>query len=446
MKLPKEYLNKIEKLLKNDYQKYLDSFNNDNYHGLRVNTLKISVEDFLKISPFELIRIPWIANGFYYDSNLYKPGTHIYYSLGLYYLQEPSAMTPACYLPIDKGDFVLDLCAAPGGKTTELASKLANTGMLISNDISNSRAKTLLKNIELAGIKNAIVMSEDSNKLIKYYDNYFDKILLDAPCSGEGMFRKDPKMVDSWLKNGPYYYNKIQVELIEHAYKMLKPGGLLMYSTCTFDTLENEEVINSLINKYDDIKAIPINQYQGFSHSDIIPEAIRIWPHLMNGEGHFLCLLKKDGDKITNANSSLGNIKLSDITNNFLKLLDNSYHDNLLLKNDYLYNMPKYLVNTDKLRLLRNGLLLGKLKNGRIEPSQALACALNKNDYKQTINLNTDDIRVNKYLKGETITINDLINKEAKGYVLVLVDNKALGFGKVENQVLKNKYASGWIR
>ena len=198
MNLPIKFEEKMKDLLQEEYEEYIKCYDEPRLYGLRVNTRKISVEEFLKISPFELKPIPWIENGFYYDGDHVQPSKHPYYFAGLYYLQEPSAMTPANRLPINPGDKVFDVCAAPGGKATELGAKLDGTGVLVVNDISNSRAKGLLKNIELFGIGNVLVLSEEPGKIEEYFEEYFDKILIDAPCSGEGMFRKDKR----WSRHG----------------------------------------------------------------------------------------------------------------------------------------------------------------------------------------------------------------------------------------------------
>ena len=212
MDLPKKFCDEMKRILGEEYPAYLASMEDTRKYGLRVNTAKISVEDFLKISPFELTPIPYVDNGFYYDPEV-APAKHPYYFAGLYYLQDPSAMTPASRLPVEEGDVVLDLCAAPGGKATELAAKLHGTGLLIANDISSKRAKALLKNIELFGVENSFIVTEYPQKLQEYFTGFFDKILIDAPCSGEGMFRKEPSMVKAWEQNGPEFYAKLQEEI-----------------------------------------------------------------------------------------------------------------------------------------------------------------------------------------------------------------------------------------
>ena len=272
--LPQNYLDAMKELLKEDYEDYLASFEEKRLYGLRINTLKISVEDFLKISPFELEPIPWIENGFYFHEED-KPAKHPYYFAGLYYIQEPSAMTPANVLPVEDGDVVFDMCAAPGGKSTELGAKLDRTGLLITNDISNSRAKALLKNVEVFGIPNLCVLSEDPKKIADRFTGFFDKVLIDAPCSGEGMFRKDNKLIKSWEKNGPEFYSKIQRDIVLSGADMLKPGGKMLYSTCTFSKLEDEETIRHLLRERPEMHLIPIPSYEGFCPVSLKMKKIR---------------------------------------------------------------------------------------------------------------------------------------------------------------------------
>ena len=243
--LPRKFEEEMKELLKEEYDKYLASFEEKPMSSIRINEEK--VKDFLKISPFELEKIPFIHNGYYTsDPNI---GKHPYYDAGLYYIQEASAMTPAENLPIEEGDYVLDLCAAPGGKSTELLSKLHGTGLLVANDISSSRCYALAKNIQRMGFDNFFVTSHDAKDLSKFFPNFFDKILVDSPCSGEGMFRKDRSLITSWEEKDSSYYPPLQKEILKSALKMLKPGGKLLYSTCTFAKKENEEVIQEVLDE-----------------------------------------------------------------------------------------------------------------------------------------------------------------------------------------------------
>lgn len=446
----------MKSLLGEEFDAYLESFNDKRIYGLRVNNLKISTEDFLKIAPFLLTPVPWIANGFFYEEEV-KPAKHPYYFAGLYYLQEPSAMTPANLLPVEEGDYVLDLCAAPGGKSTELAAKLSGTGLLISNDVSASRAKALLKNIELFGAKNVMITSEASSKLRAVYEQFFDKILIDAPCSGEGMFRKDSKLIKAWEKNGPEVYGAIQREIILDGADMLKPGGYMMYSTCTFSKYEDEETIAYLLEKRPEMEVVKVSDcYEGFCHGfDGMEESIRIFPHKMKGEGHFLTLLHKKGGLEKREGSGTGSgLTLSDRNKteklqgelaDFLKLVSMPTEPSRIrMAGERAYLLPEGLDEYNKLHILRAGLLLGEIKKNRFEPSQALAMALKKEEFQRVIDLSRDDINVIKYLKGETLEIEETYAADNQGWNLICVDGFPLGWGKLTGTTLKNKYHAGW--
>ena len=304
--LPEKFLSRMESMLGKEFPAFLQSYDFPRKFGLRVNTNKISVEEFLEISPFHLEPIPWIDNGFFYDEND-RPSRHPYYFAGLYYLQEPSAMTPANRFSVNPGEYVLDLCAAPGGKATELGAKLQGNGFLVANDISNSRAKALLRNLELFGIKNSMVTNETPAKLAKYFPEFFDKILVDAPCSGEGMFRKDPDVAKTWDETRPEFFGKLQREIVTQAISMLKPGGELLYSTCTFSPIENEGLISFILENFPEIELLTLDDYEGFTkgcpdwgNKDTrLKKCIRIFPHHMEGEGHFLALMKKNGCSVS---------------------------------------------------------------------------------------------------------------------------------------------------
>lgn len=456
MKLPEQFENKMKDILKDEFPAYIACYDEPRYYGLRVNTNKISVEEFKKICPFEIRQIPWIENGFYYDGDHVVPSKHPYYFAGLYYLQEPSAMTPANRLPVEPGDRVLDVCAAPGGKATELGAKLDGTGVLVCNDISNSRAKGLLKNIEVFGIGNVLVLSEEPGKLESYFPEYFDKILIDAPCSGEGMFRKDKKMVKAWEEHGPEFFANIQKSIILQAARMLKPGGMMLYSTCTFDGRENEGMIEHLIETYPEFEILDMTPYEGFcpgkpeltkSGKEEFTKTVRIFPHRMQGEGHFLALLRKGNTEAIQEKkvSKSGLKKLPDDLAAFLK--DISWEidaSRLDIHGERVYYMPDDIPDVKGIRFLRTGLLLGELKKNRFEPSQALAMCLKKDEYQKIINLSVEDDRVRRYLKGETLEVDDLVKSKDKGWYLLCVDGYPLGFGKLGNGMLKNKYLPGW--
>ena len=456
MNLPDTFKEKMEQLLQDEYPAYLACFEEKRYYGLRVNISKISAEEFLRISPWKLTPIPWIENGFYYDGETDQPAKHPYYFAGLFYLQEPSAMTPANRLPIEEGDRVLDICAAPGGKATELAAKLNRSGVLAANDISSSRAKGLLKNLELAGAGNVLVFSEEPGKLTEYFPEYFDKILIDAPCSGEGMFRKDKKMVKAWEEHGPEFFCKIQKNIILKAAEMLRPGGMMLYSTCTFDKRENEEVILHLLQNHPEFSLCDMKPYEGFAegfiHTDIgenenLRKTVRIFPHRMQGEGHYLALLQKGerNQTETKQKSARKIKKLPEELDAFLKNLAwKPDPERLEIHGERVYYMPEALPDIRGIRFLRTGLLMGEAKKNRFEPSQALAMYLRKSEYKNILSLSAEDDRVIRYLKGETLETSDLLPSKAKGWYLVCVDGYPLGWGKAAGGMLKNKYLPGW--
>lgn len=455
LNLPIAFEEKMRHLLGEEFDAYMKCYEEPRYYGLRVNTQKISVEEFVKICPFEITPIPWIENGFYYDGEQISPAKHPYYFAGLYYLQEPSAMTPANRLPVEPGERVLDVCAAPGGKATELGAKLKGQGVLVANDISSSRAKGLLKNLEVFGIGNMLVLSEEPGKLEEYFPEYFDKILIDAPCSGEGMFRKDKKMVKAWEEHGPAFFAKLQRSIITQAARMLRSGGMMLYSTCTFDAEENEGTIEYLLEQYPEFEILEMKPYEGFAsgrpemmkQSDPnMEKTVRIFPHKMKGEGHFLALLRKGEASGQKTNFSSKGVKKipEELAEFFTDISWELEPERLDIHGERVYYMPKNLPDLKGIRFLRSGLLLGELKKKRFEPSQALAMNLRKEEYQKTLSFSVEDERIQRYLKGETIEVDDLVSSKAKGWYLVCVDGFPLGWGKLAGGTLKNKYLPGW--
>lgn len=464
MRLPEEFAGKMQRILKDEYKDYLSCYEEPRYYGLRVNTSKISTEEFERICPFDIAPVPWIQNGYYYDGGTEAPSKHPYYFAGLYYLQEPSAMTPADRLPVEPGDKVLDLCAAPGGKATELGAKLGGLGLLAANDISNSRAKGLLKNIEVFGIGNMLVLNEEPGKLRTYFSEYFDKILIDAPCSGEGMFRKDRKMIKAWEEHGPDYFSSIQKNIILQAAEMLKPGGQMLYSTCTFDERENEQIIEYLLQERPEFEIEEIESYEGFcpgkpelsdTNLSELKKTVRIFPHRMKGEGHYLALVRK-GNRDEDKNKSGGLPRrrqsssgawrgIPEELEEFLGDVQKEFEPfRFEIRGGRVYYMPDGLPDVRGIRFLRTGLLLGELKKNRFEPSQAFAMSLKKEEYRRTIDFSAEDERITRYLKGETLEVTDQVQPSDKGWYLVCVDSFPLGWGKLSCGTLKNKYLPGW--
>lgn len=480
-RLPKDYCESMKMLLGEEYAEYIDSFSESSHTALRVNTGKLSLEKWEEINPFVTNKVSWTEKGFYYDVKVENPAKHPYYYAGLYYIQEPSAMIPASILPIATGDKVLDLCAAPGGKATELGAKLGQTGILVANDISVSRAMALAKNLQFAGITNAVVTAEHPKKLSENFPLFFDKILIDAPCSGEGMFRREPRMIKDWMEKGPEYYAVIQKEILSYAYEMLKPGGMLVYSTCTFSVKEDEEVIQWLLEQYEDMKICPVERKAGFSKGrpDLLENGnkelencIRIFPHKAKGEGHFAVLLEKTGElqkadnlqnlsdyrqndrqgsrkernkkgKSYNKRGQDSNLGKTGDLNVFLAELPLSQKDTL---RNFSFEKEKVkweifgLPKLHSIRVIYSGLAVCDLKQ-KIIPAPQLALTLSKDDYVQSIDLKVSDERVIRYLKGETLQAEE----KYKGNILVCVDGYGLGWCQGNGQgTLKNKYYSGW--
>lgn len=457
MVLPEKFKEKMKNMLGDEFENFLASYDDTRLYGMRVNTSKISCDEFEKIVPFEVTKIPWIPNGYYYKGNV-QPSKHPYYHAGLYYLQEPSAMTPASRLDVKPGEAVLDLCAAPGGKATELGVRLGGSGVLVANDISSSRAKALLKNIELFGIRNPFIVNETPERLASCFSGFFDKILMDAPCSGEGMFRKEPTVMKNYEINGVDFYAKLQREIILPAAEMLKPGGKLLYSTCTFSPEEDEQSIDFLLKNCADMKLIPIEGYEGFdsghpewaSGNEELKKCVRIWPHRMSGEGHFLALLQKDGELICDELVSAPCKKNKSVNKElecFFMFAEKLRWDiderRLELQGKRLFYMPEKLGTLKGMRFLRNGLYLGDCFNKRFEPSQALAMAIGRDEYEDMISFKSTDLRIIKYIKGETIRLEE--NETGNnGWILMCVDGFPLGWAKLNNGQVKNKYYSGW--
>jgi NOL1/NOP2/sun family putative RNA methylase len=453
--LPIAFTEKMREILGEEYGAFLASYEEPRNFGLRVNTGKLTTEEFCQMAPFHLTRIPWVKNGFYYEEQD-APSRHPFYHAGLYYLQEPSAMTPASRLPVEPGDKVLDLCAAPGGKATELGAKLKGEGLLVANDISASRARALLKNVEVFGIPNSFLINEVPGKIADRFEAFFDKILVDAPCSGEGMFRKDPDVAKAWDPEKPLACARIQKEIISQAARMLKPGGLLLYSTCTFSPEENEQVIAYLLHEREDMHLLELEGYEGFSKgredlADGNPElrkCVRIWPHHMAGEGHFLALLKKDGEHIVEeAVSAKGKVTKAErkILEDFFSDVSGRIRvDEMEVRKGQVYWLKGISGEQKGITFLRNGLYLGELKKDRFEPGQSFAVALRKEEYASTIDLDWSDERVMRYLKGETIDVDDVPVQRKKGWQLVCVNGYPLGWGKLVNGTLKNKYLASW--
>lgn len=454
MHLPTDYLEQMKTWLQDEFPAFLASYKDVPARGLRVNRLKIETETFLQRSPFDLVPIPWCPEGFYYDHERDRPGKHVYHAAGLYYIQDPSAMAPAEALDPQPGERVLDLCAAPGGKTSQIAAKMQGKGLLVANEISPQRIKALVENLERCGVTNAVVLNERPERLTERFAGFFDRILIDAPCSGEGMFRKDPEVCERWSVRATHLCANVQLEILAAAAPMLRPGGVLVYSTCTFNPVENEQVIARFLSDHPEFSLISVPQASHYrpgrpewaNGSDILRLASRLWPHHLRGEGHFVALMEKtDGPEGTKRRPG----KMPPVSADAVKQLRAFIHDTLTLESDdwpltlygeHLYWVPDELPSLKGLKVERPGLHLGQVKRNRLEPSHTWAMALKPDDVQRYVSFDVDDPRLYQYLRGETIPFDG-----DKGWTLVGVEQFPLGWAKVSGGMLKNHYPK-WLR
>ncbi|MEX1028618.1 MAG: RsmB/NOP family class I SAM-dependent RNA methyltransferase [Paenibacillaceae bacterium] len=492
--LPEAFLNRMEQLLGTDYDAFLASYDTNRIHGLRTNTLKTSAAHFLVNSPFHLNPIPWVEEGFYYDEEA-RPGKHPYYHAELYYIQEPSAMAPVELLHIQPGDRVLDLCAAPGGKSTQIAAKLQHHGLLVSNDNQAERQKVVVKNLALFGVRNAMVTVAEPEALAVSFPHYFDKILIDAPCSGEGMFRKDDSMISSWDTHSVAKCSLMQKAILEAAVLLLTPGGRIVYSTCTFSPEENEATIARFLDSHPDFNVERIDNMYGWSsgrgdwiqgedwHSTetFSPESllavegtVRLWPHLLQGEGHYMAVLCHNGDPNISSHQLAAKSTMNDKSNHRkpaqapngsketedLELWFDFMRNNLRhsIEGQWVcYGSHVFWTNWDlpdmsRINVARPGWFVGILKKNRFEPSHALAMGLYKDDALRVFDFPVDSEEIIRYLRGETLILSDhmMIKASAqtpsKGYCLVTVEGYPVGWGKWLDGMLKNEYPAGWRR
>ncbi|WP_027409765.1 RsmF rRNA methyltransferase first C-terminal domain-containing protein [Anoxybacteroides tepidamans] len=450
MQLPDAFVEKMSKLLQEEASRFFATYQEEKENGLRFNPLKMDRDTFLKLVPFALSPVPFCPTGFYYGAEA-QPGKHPYHAAGLYYIQEPSAMFVAETLRPKPGEKVLDLCAAPGGKTTQLAAMMENKGFLLANEIHPKRVKALSENIERFGITNALVTNETPEKLADRFEGYFDKILVDAPCSGEGMFRKDEEAIQYWSEEHVQQCSVKQRHILDCAYRMLKQGGILVYSTCTFSPEENEQTVEAFLQKYSDLKLISIEKSNGIQSGkpewtitgiNEIKSTARLWPHHLKGEGHFVAKIQKTAPSAhwngKNAISNVSKQSLRDYRTFEKTILKTEIANTIYAFQQHLFALPDDCPNFDGLKVVRAGLHLGELKKQRFEPNHALALALKIEDVLHTVDLQSSSAEWNKYLRGET-----LITNGDRGWVVVTIDGYPLGWGKEVKGIVKNFYPKG---
>ena len=454
--LPEAFLQRMQDKLGEEYPEFLACYDKPRQQALRLNQLKKtesgeSMEQALT-ALFRMEKVPWAENGFYYPGDA-SPGRHPYHEAGLYYVQEPSAMAPVGFLEVKPGERVLDLCAAPGGKSTQIGGLLRGRGLLVSNEINPSRAKILSENVERMGITNACVTNESPERLAAAFPEYFDKILVDAPCSGEGMFRKNEIALTEWSEENVRLCGERQDEILTQAAKMLRPGGRLVYSTCTFSDWENEETIQRFLEKHPEFSLAKDQSFPVLLGSDgtegetiRFDGCLRIYPHKIRGEGHFLAVLNKAGD----VSAGLRAMPLCGLAKPIREkdckewlefsndVIRRSLEGQLLKFGDHLFLTPEEFPSWSGLKVLRPGLHLGEIKKNRFEPSHALALALGAKDVRHVWRMSSKEYLPVAYLNGQTFPA-----EGEKGWYLICVDGISLGWGKLAGGIMKNHYPKG---
>lgn len=442
--LPQEFLSRMKNTLDDEYDAFLDSYDRDKIQGLRINTLKCDGK--AAFDEYRLRAIPWCDSGYYFNADD-RPGKSVLHEGGAFYIQEPSAMAVVESMDVKSGDKVLDLCAAPGGKSSQIACKLQGDGLLVSNEIIPSRAKILSQNIERMGVRNCIVLNQSPDSLSDRLKGVFDKILVDAPCSGEGMFRKNPLAVEEWSPENVDNCKQRQLDILAEAVKMLKSDGVLVYSTCTFSKQENEEVIDEFLQTNEDFEVIDSNfefcrgyTLDGSNFNSELVKTNRIFPHKFEGEGHFFAVLKRNGEASQNVKYSLQSAKADPKAVKEYKAWQtenlNIQFDANLSFGQTLYRMPDGTPRLDGLKVERVGLQLGEYKKNRFEPSHALAMALKEHEVKRVLSLTRQDAE--KYLNGQTLDAGGV-----KGWALVTYKGISLGWCKCDGTYAKNHYPKG---
>lgn len=460
-----------------DAASFYDSFDGESYKGIRINRLKVPFErtnDFLSLLDGTFSPVPWCRDGFYASS--FASGKDPFYHAGAYYIQEPSAMLPAEILGARPGEMILDLCAAPGGKTTRIGADMRGEGLLVANEISEDRAKALLRNVELFGLKNTIITNESPENLAVAFPGYFDRILIDAPCSGEGMFRRDKNATKSWETYGPASCEKLQRSILIAAHRMLKPGGHIVYSTCTFNPGENEEMMNWFQDQFKEYMFISHENINGITQIDDIrgQGMMRIWPQIAKGDGHFCAHLKKVSDAVVSQSpgrkargskydtANVYSVRTAkDAVKEFARkllippaydALEKQIDQGFYLHGDKIHLLPVSPDIFDRIRVVKMGDFPGEMKilkdKAIYTPSHAFALSLLYDDVRESrrISFSRSDDRLRRYLCGETVQLSEEEGNilTDRDYILIAVDGYSLGFAKRDGMVLKNLYPKAW--
>lgn len=453
--LPQAFAEKMQRLLGSEYESFATSYENERQYGLRRNPLKGTEEEFRRAVPFPLRKIPWAREGYYYDAE-FRPGRHVLHEAGAYYIQEPSAMAVAEAFSPNPGERILDLCAAPGGKTTQIAGRMQGLGLLVSNEVMGERARVLSQNVERMGVSNCVVCSEKPECLSVRFPAFFDRVLVDAPCSGEGMFRKDEAARGEWSPETVAMCARRQALILEEAAKMVRPGGVLVYSTCTFSPEENEGTISAFLRTHEDYN-IEETAFEGVfspgrgdwvsAPAEGIEHTLRLWPHLIQGEGHYVARMRRRGGKNGIPEKETwkitGDKKLCKLTEGFLREelgISGAWmarHPGRITKfGEQIYLVPEDMISLDGIKVLRPGLHLFTEKKNRFEPAHALAGALSWKDTEKHSALTEKEAFA--YLRGESLGYG-----EEKGWTALFYEGYALGFGKASGGQMKNHYPKG---
>ncbi len=482
--LPGAFAERMQRLLGGEYEAFEASYGQERQYGLRRNLEKGTEEEFIGVMPFPLGKVSWAREGYYYDGAV-QPGRHVLHEAGAYYIQEPSAMAAVEALAPKPGERILDLCAAPGGKTTQIAGRMQGQGLLVSNELIGDRARILSQNVERMGVSNCVVCSEKPERMAALFPSFFDRVLVDAPCSGEGMFRKEETAREEWSLENVQMCAERQSMILKEAAKMVRPGGVLVYSTCTFSPEENEGTISAFLRMHEEYTIVETGLEDSLSKgradwieqpAEGIGHTLRLWPHLLRGEGHYIARLRKRGQQAdalqqtgarepaaskgtrkcaaqtgVEKNTALGygiwqiagEKKLCKLMESFLREeleIDGAWmarHPGQVIRfGEQIYLVPEGMISLTGIKVLRPGLQLATEKKNRFEPAHALAHSLLEGESGRFYELTQQE--ASAYLRGESIACG-----EQRGWLALSYAGYALGFGKASGGQIKNHYPKG---